>query len=217
MPVLGITGGVACGKSSFVDALLSFLPDSQVFSADAVVSQLVEHDPEVRNGVLNLLGTGAFSVDGTYNRPFVRERIFAEPALRAGLDSVFHPRVRALWSRLAEQANRSGRWLFAEIPLLFETGGESLCDRVVTVACSPELQWHRLTVLRGLSGTTASQIRVAQTSLEEKMERADHLIWNDFSFPCLQRQAGLCAAWISRAYPSHGSPAPSRPGSGSKP
>ena len=196
MPVLGVTGGAACGKSAFVGALLPLLPRADAFSADAAVAHLVEHDREVRSEIVRLLGPEAFTPEGRYNRPFVRERMFGQDSLRAGLDAVFHPRVRTLWSGLAEQARSSNRWLIAEIPLLYETGGEILCDRIATVACSPQVQWHRLTVVRGLTEVIASQIRVAQTSLDEKSSRADHLIWNDFPFLCLQRQAGLCAAWL---------------------
>ena len=196
MPVLGVTGGAACGKSAFVAALLPLLPSAEAFSADAAVGHLAESDTEVRSELKRLLGPEAFTPEGRYNRTHVRERVFAERALRAGLDAIFHPRVRALWSALAEEARRSDRWLLAEIPLLYETGGEVLCDRIATVACSPQVQWHRLTAVRGLTDVIASQIRVAQTSLEEKSNRADHLIWNDFPFLCLQRQAGLCAAWL---------------------
>ena len=199
MPVLGVTGGAGCGKSSFVGALLPLLPGAEAFSADAAVSDLAESDTGVRAELVQLLGSEAFTPEGRYNRRLVRDRIFADASLRAGLNAVFHPRVRALWSALAEQARQSDRWLVAEIPLLYETGGEVLCDRIATVACSPQVQWHRLTVVRGLTEVIASQIRVAQTSLEEKSRRADHLIWNDFPFLCLQRQAGLCAAWLLHA------------------
>jgi dephospho-CoA kinase len=199
MPVLGVTGGAACGKSAFVNALHLLLPGSETFSADSAVNRLAEGDPDVRSELKRLLGEDAFTQDGAYNRPSVRKRVFADAALREALNAVFHPRVRALWGSLAEQARHSERWLLAEIPLLYETGGDVLCDRVATVACSPQIQWHRLTVIRGLPETIASQIRVAQTSLEEKSSRADHLIWNDFSFLCLQRQAALCAAWLLHA------------------
>lgn len=198
MPVLGVTGGPACGKSSFVSVLLPLLPEAVVFSADAAVRDLAEHSPEVREDLIRLLGPETFTVEGHYNRSFVRERVFSDASLRAGLNSIFHPRVRQRWATLAEKARQSRHWLLAEIPLLYETGGETLCDRVATVACSAHVQWQRLTMGRGLSETTASQIRVAQSSLEEKSNRADHLIWNDFPFPCLQRQAGLCAALLLR-------------------
>ncbi len=198
MPVLGVTGGAACGKSSFAAALLPFLPGSRSFSADAAVDQLAENDPATRGELVELLGPDTFTSAGHYNRPYVRERVFFDPSLRAGLNAIFHPRVRTLWSELAEKARNASHWLIAEIPLLYETGGEILCDRVATVACSAHVQWHRLTVVRGLTETTASQIRVAQSSLEEKSNRADHLIWNDFPFLCLQRQAGLCAASLLR-------------------
>jgi dephospho-CoA kinase len=163
------------------------------------VDDLAKNDPEVRGKLTHLFGVQTFTIDGRYNRSFVRERVFADASLRASLNSIFHPRVRSLWAGRAEAARRSNHWLLAEIPLLYETGGEIYCDRIATVACSAQVQWQRLTVVRGLSEKTASQIRVAQSSLEEKSNRADHLIWNDFPFPCLQRQAGICAAWLLHA------------------
>jgi dephospho-CoA kinase len=198
MPVLGITGGAACGKSAFVSELLALLPGAEAFSADVAVGELAENDPAVREELTSLFGPGCLTPEGHYNRPWVRERAFSDPALRSGLNAIFHPRVRQLWSAVAEKARHSSHWLLAEIPLLYETGGEALCDRVATVACSATLQWHRLTAGRGLDQKTASQIRVAQSSLEEKSNKADYLIWNDFPFPCLQRQAGLCAACLLR-------------------
>jgi dephospho-CoA kinase len=198
MPVLGVTGGAACGKSSFVTALLVLLPGAEAFSADSAVGDLAEKDSGVRSELTRLLGPECLTSEGRYNRPWVRMRAFSDPALRSGLNAIFHPRVRTLWAGLAERARHSNLWLVAEIPLLYETGGEVLCDRVATVACSARVQWRRLTTGRGLDEATASQIRVAQSSLEEKSNRADYLIWNDFPFPCLQRQAGLCAASILR-------------------
>jgi dephospho-CoA kinase len=198
MPVLGVTGGAACGKSAFVSELLALLPGAEAFSADCAVGTLAEKDPGVRDELTRLFGPECLTPGGGYNRPWVRERVFSDPALRSGLNAIFHPRVRKLWSALAAKARHSRQWLLAEIPLLYETGGEILCDRVATVACSEPVQWHRLTAGRGLDETTASQIRVAQSSLEEKSNRADYLIWNDFPFPCLQRQAALCAACLLR-------------------
>jgi len=122
--------------------------------------------------------------------------VFERPELREDLNSILHPKVREAWSRLAESCKNNENWLLVEIPLLYETGGNSLCDRIATVGCTMETQLHRLTVLRGLSLTVADQIRSSQWSLEEKISRADHLIWNDSPFTCLNRQASLLAAWL---------------------
>lgn len=195
MPVLGITGGAACGKSSFANLLSSFFSSIQTFSADAEVARLTDHDPEVRAEIQAILPQ-AYSVTGHYDRAYVREQIFERSELRKALNGILHPRVREKWSRLAASSKNNESWLLVEIPLLYETAGDTLCDRVITVGCTAQTQLHRLTVLRGLSVTVANQIRVAQGSLEEKSTCADHLIWNDCPFNCLNRQAALCAAWL---------------------
>ena len=196
MPVLGITGGPACGKSSFRELLCSQFPEALTFSADAEVRSLTESDPSVRAEICALLGENAYSGDGTYNRNLVRSLVFEKPDLRAQLNAILHPRVRSSWSSLAQRCRSNENWLLAEIPLLYETAGETLCDRVITVACSAETQIQRLTVLRGLSSTLAQQILSAQGDLQQKSNRADHLIWNDCPFNCLIRQSSLCASWL---------------------
>jgi len=196
MPVIGITGGAACGKSSFTDALASRLPGALRFCADSKVRQLTSTDPDVRKSLEGVFGPQTYSLDGTYNRAFVRERAFKTPELRKDLEAILHPPVREAWTTLAKSCRSDGTWLLAEIPLLFETGGETECDRVIAVGCSRETQIRRLTSGRGLSYAIAQQICDAQTSLEQKSIRADHLIWNDCPFNCLNRQAGLCAAWL---------------------
>lgn len=199
MPVLGITGGAACGKSSFAGLLSGLLPGCQSFNADAEVQRLTTCDPEVRREITGLC-PDAYASSGVYDRAKVREQVFHDPAFRAKLNAILHPRVRNAWSELADRSRSKQDWLLVEIPLLFETGGDSLCDRVITVGCTPQTQLHRLTVLRGLSHTVAEQIRSAQSSLEEKIARSDHLIWNDCPFPCLTRQSSICAAWLKNHF-----------------
>lgn len=195
MPVLGITGGAACGKSSFANLLSAFFSNIQTFSADAEVARLTDCDSRVRDEILAIL-PHAYSRTGRYDRAYVRDQVFGQPELRKALNGILHPRVREQWSRLAASSKNKESWLLVEIPLLYETAGDTLCDRVITVGCTVQTQLYRLTVLRGLSLTVANQIRVAQSSLEEKSARADHLIWNDCPFNCLNRQAALCAAWL---------------------
>ncbi len=199
MPVLGITGGAASGKSTFSNLLAEHLPNVRIFSADAEVRRLTEEDSGVRSEISAFIGPEAFSAEGTYNRKWVRDLIFKEPALRKALNAILHPRVRAAWVGLAQEClrkSRSDNWLLVEIPLLYETGGELWCDRVVALGCTAQTQLNRLIKLRGLTPNLAEQIRVAQSSLEEKSTRADHLIWNDCPFICLTRQAALCASWL---------------------
>ena len=198
MPVIGITGGVACGKTTFIEELRKHFATATWFSADTEVEMLTSKDAEVRKFITETFGVEAFNSDGTYNRIRVRELIFANDTLRQRLNAILHPRVRESWTALAKSHRSDHCWLFLEIPLLYETGSEVHCDRVITVGCTRETQMHRLTVLRRLPTELAEQIRATQWNLEEKSNRADHLIWNDC--PCLKRQTASCAAWLRSHY-----------------
>jgi len=198
MPVLGITGGVACGKTTFIEELRKHFTTATWFSADTEVERLTFKNTEVRESIAKIFGLDAFKNDGTYNRDHVRGLVFADNTLRQRLNEILHPRVRESWTTLAKSHRAPHCWLFLEIPLLYETGSEVHCDRVITVGCTPETQMHRLTVLRKLPKELAEQIRATQWNLEEKSNRADHLIWNDC--PCLKRQTASCAAWLRSHY-----------------
>ena len=137
MPVLGITGGAASGKSTFTEELAAFFPNAQKFSADAEVRHLTENDPEVVRQIMSVFGDDAYTVEGSYRREKVREAVFNTPSLREKLNAILHPKVRATWYALSEKCHDRENWLLAEIPLLYETQGDILCDRVITVGCWP--------------------------------------------------------------------------------
>jgi dephospho-CoA kinase len=199
MPVIGITGGVASGKSQAITLLQRHFSDARWFSADHAVSELYAGSPEVARELEALFGKAAVTPKGV-DRDWIRQRVFREPELRSALNAVLHPRVRALWSQAAGEARQSKRWFFAEIPLLYETDGQTLCDHVVVVGCTVQTQIKRMTRERGLSETVAHQILEAQWSTGRKVLLGDFLLWNDAPLPCLQRQVDLLTLWLQNAY-----------------
>jgi dephospho-CoA kinase len=134
------------------------------------------------------------------NRELLRDAVFSSKDQLERLNAILHPRVRSIWTALAENARKSKLWLFAEIPLLYEAGGSDLCDKVIVVACSYRTQIRRITGARGLTESTAQKIIAAQSSLEEKCRRADILVWNDAALASLERQTSLLAGWLNHNY-----------------
>lgn len=199
MPVIGITGGVATGKSTFTQALLRRLP-AELFDADQAARALLESDAEVRLAVEKAFGNDIYNAEGKPNRSRLRDLIFSDEPSRKRLEEILHPAIRERWTRLGQHAQRARNWLMVDIPLLYETGAESHCDRVVVVACSPLTQRRRLAHDRGLAAETAAGVIAAQLNLETKITRADHLIWNDSTISCLEGQADLLAAWLRKSY-----------------
>lgn len=195
MPALGITGGIATGKSSFVQALLRHLP-APLFDADRAAHELLEGDPAVHEEIRARFGPGVFTTANLPNRQRLREAVFGFPEERKALEAILHPRIRERWMALcAAQRNQPG-WLLVDIPLLYETGAEKALERVVVVACSGETQRARLREKRGLDETTSENIIGAQHDLGLKMKAANHVIWNDSTLDCLEGQARLLADWL---------------------
>jgi dephospho-CoA kinase len=106
-------------------------------------------------------------------------RVFADAAERAKLESILHPKIREVWAAEVEKWRASGcEWGAVIIPLLFETRAEPLFDAVVCVACSAASQSERLRQ-RGWSRAEIKQRLEAQWPVEEKIARADFVIWTD--------------------------------------
>jgi dephospho-CoA kinase len=179
MPAIGITGGISTGKSTFVNCLRELLPDAKFFDADAMARQLTHHDEGVLAQIREKFGNDVFDANGQLNRSALRAMVFQAPDKRRELEQILHPPIRQHWSREAEKHRQSNEYFFADIPLLYETGGEKRCDLVVVVACSEEVQIQRLMKRMGLDWDSATAIIAAQIPLAEKMKRADHVVWNN--------------------------------------
>lgn len=199
MPVIGITGGIGTGKSTFTRALLCRVP-AELFDADRAVHALLEGDDGVKASIVRAFGEATYTAEGKPDRSRLRELIFSDAPSRKRIEEILHPAIRARWTSLAGEIRRTHGWLFVDIPLLYETGGETHCDRVVVVACSSRTQRQRLAHHRGLDSATADGVIAAQLDLETKIKRADHLIWNDSTVSCLERQTDLLAAWLTQTY-----------------
>ena len=195
MPAIGITGGVSTGKSTFCDCLGQLVPGAKFFDADRAAHQLVDLE-EVKQELLAQFGHGIFSPNGDLNRAALRAIVFQNAAKRRALEQILHPRVRRQWSVEADKHRNTPEFFFADIPLLYETTGETLCDRVAVVACSPDIQLANLMRKRGVERAVAEAMINSQMPLEEKIKKADHVVWNNADRSTLANQAAsLVALW----------------------
>jgi len=200
MPAIGITGGISTGKSTFCDCLREIVPAAKFFDADQAARSLVEL-PEVKQEILGQFGSDAFSPDGDLNRTKLRAIVFADATKRRVLEQILHPRIRRQWIAEAKKHRNSSDFFFADIPLLYETGGETLCERVVVVACSRKVQLRRLAQRKSLKSSVAEQMINSQMPLEEKIKRADHVVWNNGDHATLMEQAKkLVALWQEQSW-----------------
>jgi dephospho-CoA kinase len=200
MPAIGITGGISTGKSAFCDCLRELLPAAKFFNADQAAHLLVDL-PEVKKQIRHKFGGGVFSNDGDLNRETLRAIIFGDAHKKRALEQILHPRIRRQWSTEAKAHRNSPDFFFAEIPLLYETDGERLCDRVVVVACSSQTQLHWLMDRTSLERAAAEQMINSQMLLAEKIRRADHVVWNNGGQASLEEQARfLVALWQQQSW-----------------
>jgi dephospho-CoA kinase len=194
MLILGITGGIASGKSTFRDLLVQRI-DAIAFDADACVSELLEEDATVREQILERVHPDAYASERP-NRALLRELIYGDIHKKRALEEILHPAVRARWLRKAQEAKLAGRSFVADIPLLFETGAETQFDRIITVGCSVEIQFARLCARDAFSPEMSKKIIASQMPIEIKISKTHHLIWNDGSLDALTAQVELLSRYL---------------------
>jgi dephospho-CoA kinase len=200
MPAIGITGGISTGKSTFCECLRGVLPAAKFFNADEAAHVLLELS-EVKREIRAEFGSDIFSRDGDLNRTRLRAIVFADPTKKRALERILHPRIRRQWRTEAKGHRNSPNFFFADIPLLYETGGENLCDRVVVVACSQKVQLDRLKKRMSITAAEARKMIKSQMPLDEKIRRADHVIWNNGDRATLYEQTRiLVASWQGQTW-----------------
>lgn len=191
--VIGITGGIAAGKSAFFGRLRELAPDATFFDADIAARALTDRDPEAQTAIRETFGAEIYSSGGHLNRAQLRAIVFADPDKKRALEQILHPRIRRQWTSEAERRRNSSDLFLADIPLLYETGGEAYCDRVVVVACSAHTQLKRLIARSSVTESAALEMISAQMPLNEKIARADHVVWNNGAAETLAAQAEILA------------------------
>lgn len=199
MPILGITGGIASGKSTFRDLLLQYVR-AESFDADACVSELLEHDESVREQLLEKIHPAAYRGAGGADRALLRELVFQDPDKRRSLEAILHPMVRERWLQKAQEAAAARKIFVVDIPLLFETSSESFFDRIVTVGCSTETQLTRLSARPGMTAEISKNIIASQMPIGVKVSRSHHVIWNDGAFDVLSAQTQLFSRYLHDRY-----------------
>jgi dephospho-CoA kinase len=196
---IGITGGVATGKSTVARRLFELLRlrvPVDLFSADFESRRLTESDFVVQEEIKAAFGVQVFDSEGNLARDRLRELVFHDAVARKTLESILHPRIREAWI----SRTRGDGLLLAEIPLLYETGAELYFDRIIVTACSRASQVERMVLERRLLRELAEQIIQAQMDLEEKIRRADWVVWTDCSPQITAQQVNLISQEVIEQY-----------------
>ena len=191
---IGLTGGIACGKS----VVLEMFKEAgwHTLSADALVHELLDHDPEVIEAVISKFGVELKASDASLNKKAIAKVVFADSQQREWLEGLLHPLVRKRWtSALDEEPDKN--WV-VEIPLLFEKKLEKDFDLVVCLSSSRENQLERLQS-RGMNEADAEARIASQAPLAEKIEKSDFVLTNTGSLNFLRKQFQILIESLERA------------------
>ena len=181
MKVIGLTGGIASGKSTAA-RLLGEL-GAPVIDADLLAREAVRPGSEALAAVVARFGDGVLQADGTLDRVALGRRVFADPEARRVLEEIIHPEVRRLGRLRLQALKDSGTALVIYMaPLLFEAGADALCDEIWVIDVDEETQLQRVTARDSVSREEARQRMSAQMPLAEKAARGDVVIDNRGSF-----------------------------------
>ncbi|HTN71664.1 MAG TPA: dephospho-CoA kinase [Methylomirabilota bacterium] len=187
MKLVGLTGGIASGKST-VAAILKRL-GAAIINADDLSREVVQPGQDAWKEIVENFGAAILQDDKTLDRRKLRKMVFDNPEARKKLEAIIHPKVRALAEeRIRELAAAGNAVIVYEVPLLFEGQLHHWLRPVILVACDTAMQKKRLQDRDHLTTTEAQQHIAAQMSLEEKRKLADYIIENNGSMEDLEQQ-----------------------------
>ena len=204
--VVGLTGGVASGKSEVARRFEAL--HVTVVDADVAAREAVAPGSEGLAAIVAAFGNAALATDGSLDRAAMRRRVFADAAARRTLEAIIHPRVRVALREACLGA--PGPYAVAAIPLLVEGGGRDAypwLDRILVVDVSRERQLDRLLLRDGIDRGLAEGMLDAQASREARLAIADDILVNDAGLDALDRHvAALHAQYLALASSSAGRP-----------
>lgn len=189
--ILGVTGGIASGKST-VAAILGEL-GAHVISADQIAREVVAPGSEVLARLVRMFGKKILNADASLDRKRLADIVFADPAARAELERIMHPAIAALSQRRLKDAAQRYPLVVYEAPLLFEANAQERVDKVLCVTVDPHIQLQRVQKRDGCSRAEAQARIDAQMPQSKKAELSDYVVDNSAGVDVLKKQ--LIALW----------------------
>lgn len=181
---IGLTGGIASGKSTVADMFGEV--GVPVIDTDVIAREVVAPGQPALEEIRERFGREVVDDDGILDRAALRQLIFSDDGARRDLEAILHPRIGAETRRQAERAD--GPYQLIVVPLLTESALRDFVDRVLVVDCDEEQQIRRLLARDAESVEQARRILAAQASREERLAIADDVINNDHSISHLRDQ-----------------------------
>ncbi len=183
-PRIGLTGGIASGKSTVANLFAEL--GATIIDTDVIAREIVEPGQPALQDIAAAFGEEALQPDGRLDRSALRSRVFANAGDLQRLEAITHPRIRAETLRQADAAG--GLYQLIVVPLLVQSPLRESVDRILVVDCPEETQIERLMARDAESEAQARRILAAQASRSERLAIADDVVSNDGSLENTRRQ-----------------------------
>jgi dephospho-CoA kinase len=197
MKWVGLTGGLGTGKSTVSQILLKLgIP---VVDADRLAREVTEISGPAYPEIVQAFGPGIQKTNGQIDRSRLAEEVFGHPEKLAELEKIIHPLVQAEVKKQKDWLEAQGTlWAVYDVPLLFEKSLQNQFDAVVVVAVhDPEIIKTRLRHRNAWNDQEIQKRTGAQRSLNEKVQAADYVIWNDASLTELEKEVATLVLMLN--------------------
>ena len=176
--VIGLTGGIGCGKSEAAKFLSSL--GAAHLDADVISHELTEAGGAALPEIRRVFGEAAFNADGSLDRASLGKLVFGSEPARRALEGIIHPLVqREMLTRMDAAARAGASVVILDVPLLFETGMDALCDETWTLYLPREKQVARVVTRDGLTREAAEARVDSQMAAEKRNALATHAVNTD--------------------------------------
>ncbi|MEW5921779.1 MAG: dephospho-CoA kinase [Bacillota bacterium] len=188
---VGLTGGIACGKSTVADMLVQ--KGALLLDADVLAREAVAPGQPAWQEIKAWLGNAYLLEDGTLDRQRIADLVFNSQAAREKMNAIVHPRVIALFRRHSSELEQKGAGKIQvwDVPLLIEAKMENEVDLILVVATREDIQVDRLRQRNGLTTAEARRRIRSQMPLTQKIRAADYVIYNNGTTDELQSRVDL--------------------------
>jgi dephospho-CoA kinase len=184
--IIGLTGGIASGKSEsakYFEELGAFCID-----ADAVAKELTCKDKPALQEIAKVFGDDILSLEGTLNREKLADIIFSDVSSKLKVEEILHSRVISCINEIISKEISEKEVIVVNAPLLFETGLDKVCDKIVTIKISYDIQVERLALRDGLNNDEIKKRIASQMPMEEKVKLSDFVVDNSGSKKDLKKK-----------------------------
>ncbi|MGO2117468.1 MAG: dephospho-CoA kinase [Fusobacterium sp.] len=192
--IVGLTGGIASGKSTVSNILKEL--EIKIIDAD-IIAKKISEKKEIKKEIISKFGEDILNSKKEIERGKLREIVFKDKEKLKILNSIYHPRIKDEFKKIKENHNKDDIIIF-DVPLLFETDIDKECDEIILVCIDEEIQIERLMKRDCIDSDLAKMIIKNQMSQKEKMKKTDIILYNDGTLDELARKTKIIIEDIIR-------------------